>query len=69
MMLNESHDHLFLHCGSARSLWHNLFRVAGKVCVSPASIASFLLMNFRGFSEGCRKIYLVAVWGFRYLVV
>lgn len=45
------HDHLFLLCGGACFLWHNLFGVSEEDWISPASIASFLQMKFRGFGH------------------
>lgn len=58
-----SHHHWFLHYGGACLLWHNLFGMAGKAQVSPASISSFLHMQFWRLYERKRWFCFVAVQG------
>lgn len=52
-------SHLFLHCGVARYMWHNLFGFKGQSLVMPTAVVEFLHLRF---VRRCKKRFGIRLW-------
>ena len=53
----ESVDHLFLHCGVARELWHCVFRSFGVAWVLPDRITALLFGCWNWFGKHSSQVW------------